>query len=313
MTLDQTSDWCEFDKPRDHKLRLTPGKHTVRVRVVGGSGYAGYALAAPRLEVFSNPLEIEITEGETSSEQREEAPSSNSQAASNNAVRTNPQSGVSVTTSTVTNVTPLERTVTLNAQQMPLKDVFAEVCRQVNLKLDLDTAGLEKDNVPPDSPVSLSFTNEPLTYAIIGILRRFQDRMLVWELRGETLHVSSLLSNQARTGSLPDWLKPLQGRGAHAEVDAAGNVISLYAGEIANDEFLANARTLPKLRELRIEGVMNITPEGLAHLAELQSLEKLQLWASSPGGDPGWGDDALRFVSRINTLRDLTISAMRCH
>ena len=61
-----------------------------------------------------------------------------------------------------TNVPPLERRVSLSAQQMPLKDALAEVCRQAKVELDFDTAGVELEGVKADVPVTGTIQDEPL-------------------------------------------------------------------------------------------------------------------------------------------------------
>jgi beta-lactamase regulating signal transducer with metallopeptidase domain/Leucine-rich repeat (LRR) protein len=211
-----------------------------------------------------------------------------------------------------TNVPPLERNVSLVAQQMPLKDALAAVCRAANVQLDFDTEGVETAGVKADLPITLTIKDETLDSAVGRIFGAFQPEVafngIYREMRGEKLRVTSANAEQARTLQvLPDWLKPPNNRGTLPKVDDDRNVITIYAGATANDEFLAKLRTLPKLRELDIEATKFITPAGLAHLAELPALEKLNLYEVNTDG-PGLGNDALPFVARIKTLRDLGIA-----
>jgi hypothetical protein len=106
---------------------------------------------------------------------------------------------------------------------------------------------------------------------------------------------------------LPEWLRPHYKHGLLAEVDDAGNVVSLTVSGIMTDDLLARLPSLLKLRELHIECTSNISPAGLAHLARLTELEKLSVFEVNVGG-AGLGDEILRNSLKIATLRDLSVS-----
>jgi len=111
------------------------------------------------------------------------------------------------------------------------------------------------------------------------------------------LDLSSLPPGAEQTiQRLPDWLKPLYGHGLLATVDSGGEVASIIASRIVNDELLAKLKTLPKLRELHIDVTKDITPAGLALLAEMRTLEKLSLYQVNAEGT-GLGDVAIRSAS----------------
>ncbi|HUF63463.1 MAG TPA: M56 family metallopeptidase, partial [Verrucomicrobiales bacterium] len=117
-------------------------------------------------------------------------------------------------------------------------------------------------------------------------------------------------SRSARESDLPGWLKLLYDPGAGGlivSVDDDQNVTSIYAVDQADDAFLSNLRTLPSLRELDIQVTSGITPAGLARLAELPALEKLNLYHVNVDG-AGLGDDVLRIASRMSTLRELGVA-----
>jgi Leucine-rich repeat (LRR) protein len=57
---------------------------------------------------------------------------------------------------------------------------------------------------------------------------------------------------------------------------------------------------------LDIEATKTITTAGLEHLTELPALEKLKLYQINTG-NAGLGNEALRIVAPIRTLRDLSI------
>ncbi|HEX5399769.1 MAG TPA: hypothetical protein VFY06_12065, partial [Verrucomicrobiae bacterium] len=205
-------------------------------------------------------------------------------------------------------VPPPQRKVSLSAQRMPLKDALAEICRQANIELQLDTNGLELSGVSVDMPVTMQITNEPLQWAFARIIRLVERQGVFPDIYQEThdgkLFVSSIRSLNARQAQAqPDWLA---GYGSIGNLDDQTNVVSIYLGTKTDDELLAKLKALPKLRELDIEATKFITPQGLAHLAELPALEKLKLYAVNEGA-ARLGDAALNVVSQIQTLRDLSV------
>jgi RNA polymerase sigma factor (sigma-70 family) len=116
------------------------------------------------------------------------------------------------------------------------------------------------------------------------------------------------LGQQARVAEkLPEWLKPLHGKGLLATLDDNGGVAAVTAGDVVTDELLAKLRTLPKLRELHIETTKGITPAGLAHLAKMPRLEKLSAYEMNTEG-PGLGDEIIRNVVGLESLRELSIT-----
>ncbi len=230
----------------------------------------------------------------------------------------NPPSAGSLAAAVDTNVPPDERRVSLTAQQMPLQDALAQICRQARIELDLDAAGLEMAGVKTNAPVTVDFKDEPLTDAVVSILNskgvRTPYPMLYREMRGEKLFVSSIQAHEVRAQqerartlqNLPDWLKPLSTNGVVAKLDDDRNVISISAGKKADDDLLAKLKTLPKLRELDLEITTLLTPAGLAQLAESPALETLHLYLLNGASNEALGDAALQAASRIKSLRDLS-------
>ena len=218
------------------------------------------------------------------------------------------QSRGSVAVSTATQIPPLERRVSISAEQKALKDVLAEICRQAGVELELDADGLKLSGVSVDTPVTLKCQDVPLQWAVARILRLLERQGIpdiYQDTRDGKLLVSSIKAlNDRRTKAQPAWLN---GYGYVAKFDDQTNIVSVYLGEKADDELLAKLKTLPKLRELDIEETKMITPAGLAHLAELPALEKLSLYEMSHDG-AGLGNDAMSIVSQIKSLRDLRVS-----
>jgi internalin A len=206
-------------------------------------------------------------------------------------------------------IPPLERRVSLNVQKAPLKDVLAEMCRQAGLGLQLDADGLKLSRVSVDTPVTLACTNEPLQWAFARTIRVAERQGAVPdiynEIRDGKLFVSSIQSLNARQAlAQPDWLK---GYGHVGKFDDETNALSVYVGAKADDEFLAKLKTLPKLKELDIEGTKFITPQGLAHLGDLPALETLNLYEVNEGNF-GLGDAAMKAAAQIRTLRNLSVT-----
>jgi hypothetical protein len=105
---------------------------------------------------------------------------------------------------------------------------------------------------------------------------------------------------------LPEWLKPLYNHGLLATVDDAGDVTALTSGNVMTDELLAKLELLPKLRELDLGATKALTKVGMAHLGKLPALEILRLYNVNDEG-AGLGDAALEAVSRVPTLRELSV------
>jgi Leucine-rich repeat (LRR) protein len=205
--------------------------------------------------------------------------------------------------------TPIpDRKVTISAEKSPMKDVLAEVCRQAKIELKLDADGLEMSGVSVDTPVTLKCQDEPLQSAVVRILwllQRQGDRDIYQDTSTGKLLVSSIKAlNSRQTKAEPAWLS---GYGKVGKLDDQNNIVSLYVGGKANDEFLEKLKTLPKLRELNIEVTKLITPQGLTNLGQLPALERLNLFRVN-NGEGGLGDAALRNVSHIRTLRSLNIA-----
>jgi hypothetical protein len=53
---------------------------------------------------------------------------------------------------------------------MPFKDALADVCRQAHTELELDVEGLKREGVPTDLPITVSFKNERLDWALPRLL-----------------------------------------------------------------------------------------------------------------------------------------------
>jgi hypothetical protein len=208
-------------------------------------------------------------------------------------------------------IPPRERRITLSAQNISFKEVLSQVCRAAHLELDLDAEAVKQAGVSPDAPITISLKNERFVDAmpeILDMLKKGEFIDIFWKLEDIKVIVTTITADQVRTRSrLPDWLKRFYNNGLIANVDKEGQVISIFTGNIAYDEFFPNLKSLPKLRELDLEPSKALTPESLADLAELPALEKLLLYGVNREG-VALGNEALHAVSRIKTLRDLTVS-----
>jgi Leucine-rich repeat (LRR) protein len=205
---------------------------------------------------------------------------------------------------------PLERSVSLVAKEMPIRDAYAALGREAGIQLSLDEKALKDAKVDLDAPVTVTIEQETLGDAVgrlIQLMNRGRFTGAFKEIRGEKLVISTLVAKQARIKEqLPDWLKPLYGRGLLADVDDAGNVVSITAGGVVTDELLAQLAKLPRLRDLTIETTKDVTEAGLKHLAKMSELEKLSLSSVNVEGR-GLGDEAIRAVTGLKRLRDLSL------
>jgi len=209
---------------------------------------------------------------------------------------------------------PLERLVSLTAEHMPRRDALAEVCRQagVSLKLDmpaisvLETKGM---NLDLDQQISLEINNRSLSHAL-GLLIGWHATAYAgfyYEIQRRDLLLSTGAARDERIRKhLPDWLRPLYRKGVTASLDADHNVAVIYLGSKATDDLLEKLKTLPKLRELHVGSTTAITPKGLAHLASLPALEKLELHSVNREG-AGLGDAVLESIQGLKILRELAL------
>jgi WD40 repeat protein/beta-lactamase regulating signal transducer with metallopeptidase domain len=202
---------------------------------------------------------------------------------------------------------PWERRVSLTEKGLTLSAALDKVATQARLKLNLDSAALAEVQLDVDKPISVSFENVPLEIAL-GRLIDWQAHLGVYrQLRGDKLVITTIDAEQKRTASrLPDWLKPHYGQGLLADVNDNGAVVSITASRIVTDEILEKFATLPELRELSIEVTEHLTPTGLAAFGRMPKLGKLSLYEVN-SGDNGLGDDALRNLVGLKSLRELSI------
>jgi hypothetical protein len=208
----------------------------------------------------------------------------------------------------VSDVTPpLERIVTLIREPTTRRTALRDICRQAGIALRLDDEALAAVGLRLDEPVSVSVTGEPLEDALGRLIDWRVHPGVYREVRGGTLVLTTLQATQERTlRHLPEWLKPLYNHGLLTTVDDAGDVTALTSGDVMTDELLAKLETLPKLRELDVEATKALTKVGMAHLGKLPALEILRLDNVNDQG-AGLGDVALEAVSRVPTLRELSL------
>jgi acetyl esterase/lipase len=204
---------------------------------------------------------------------------------------------------------PLDRSVSLIANGMPLRDAYAALGRQAGVPLALDEKALVDAGLDLDAPVTISINQESLGEAVGGLIQLMNKGRFTGafrEIHGGTLVISTIVARQEHIKQqLPVWLKPFYNRGLLADVDDAGNVVSITAGGVVTDELLAQLATLPRLRQLEFGSTKDLTEAGLAHLAKLSELEKLGLSYINQGR--GLGDEAIRAITGLKGLRDLSL------
>jgi hypothetical protein len=202
---------------------------------------------------------------------------------------------------------PLERPVSLSADKMPLRDALKKIASDAGLEVEFDSDALKKAGLDLDKPISTRLENVPLARAIGHLIDWNAHPEILREVRRGKLVLTTLEAWQARIAAkLPEWMKPLYNRGLLATLDDNDDVVTVTAGEVVTDELLAKFKTLPKLRELDIAVTKGITSAGLAHLGKMSRLEKLSLYQINTGG-AGLGDDAIRGIAGLESLRELWI------
>ncbi len=202
---------------------------------------------------------------------------------------------------------PLERKVSLVADEMPLKVALQKVAAAAGLELEFDVEALKQAELDLDEPVSVKLDNVPLANAL-GRLINWSTHPGIWqEIRRGKLVFTTLEVWQARTAArLPEWMKPHYSKGLSANLNDSNEIVSVTMSGTVTDELLAQIATLPQLKELHIEVTKGVTPAGIAHLAEMPRLEKLTLYNVNTEG-AGLGDDAIRSLVGAKSLRELSI------
>ena len=195
-----------------------------------------------------------------------------------------------------------------SASRRRVAQALGEVCRQAGVALRLDEAAFTAAGVTLDRPLFVAITGETLQEAL-GRLIDWQAHPSVFrEVRDGTLVLTTIEAMQRHTlRHLPGWLKPHYNNGLLATVDDAGDVTSLTSGDIMTDELLAKLPSLPKLLELHIDSTRKLTKQGIAHFGHLPAIQKLSLSSVNIEG-AGLGDAALEAVSRLGTLRKLSVA-----
>jgi hypothetical protein len=210
----------------------------------------------------------------------------------------------------VADTPPLQRRVSLSVESMPLRDAFAEVCRQAGTSLDLDEDALVASGLDLGKPVTVAIEQESLAETLAQLIQLMNEERFTGAFideRGDSLVISTIAATQARMKEqLPDWLKPLYNRGLLADTDDAGSVISVTAGEIVTDELLSQFATLPQLRKLHVESTDKLSADGIEHLSEMTALEKLSVHNVNVGGN-GLGDEIIQAIAELPNLVELSI------
>jgi hypothetical protein len=202
----------------------------------------------------------------------------------------------------------MARTVSLVATAMPLREALASVARFAGVELQLDAAALKQAGLDVDQPVTATIRDEPLTDALVELIKPHKYVGVFRMLRGGKLVVTTLRAYQADVERrLPDWLRPHFNHGLVASLDDDGNVVSISAGEAMTDDLLGKLTTLPKLRELHVETTKSLTPAGLDHLARLSALEDLSVFSLKHDGK-GLGDEIVRRIAGLKSIRHLRLS-----
>lgn len=77
----------------------------------------------------------------------------------------------------------------------------------------------------------------------------------------------------------PETMALLRQPGCVFKQDADGYVLTISIGGNVSDDWLAKIKSLPRLKELYISASKDVTERGMAHLAEIKSLESLEFYS----------------------------------
>ncbi|MBS0264200.1 MAG: hypothetical protein JSS02_19845, partial [Planctomycetes bacterium] len=207
-------------------------------------------------------------------------------------------------------ITPAEywkRPVTLRVKDRPLESVIEDLAAQSGLQIEWDREALSKAKIALDRIVAVDLDAVRLEAAF----SRFMDwNSLIGmsrEIVGNRLVITTYAARAEKIRrQLPAWLQPHYNNGLLANVSPQGEVETITAGQVVDDELLARIAGLPVLRELYIEYTANLTAAGLKSLREMRVLEKLTLHGIRHAGQ-GLGDVAIRQLIGLPALRDLKI------
>lgn len=107
--------------------------------------------------------------------------------------------------------------------------------------------------------------------------------------------------------SIPDWLV-----GQSVNFDDLGQIKTVYLGGSATDELMVRLLELSALRRLHFSGAGELTIVGVEALAQLRSLEQLELHNFGRPADPQaalTSDEAMKSVGHMNSLRELVVDS----
>lgn len=85
-------------------------------------------------------------------------------------------------------LTALERKVTVEFKETPLKEVIAQFRRHLQINLRLDEAKLTDEGVQVEQPITFAFTDVAAASALSHLLKPLQ---LAWTIRGEALIITT--------------------------------------------------------------------------------------------------------------------------
>ena len=203
------------------------------------------------------------------------------------------------------------RTFSLTARDLPLKEILIQAARAVESELELDVGALKRAGIDLDHRQSVLLKDVEFETAIQTILNKQRPDRIALDLRFED-GVINVSTQEARRDdirlALPEWLRAAyDGNKLMVDLDEEKRIEAIHDYGVLTDDLLAHVPTLTKLRDLEIHGPPKFTIVGIVHLAKLEMLEKLELKSFRVAPDLPWGDEILRSVAGVKTLRTLIL------
>ena len=217
-----------------------------------------------------------------------------------------------------TNTVPAqERLVTCTATNAPFTNVLAMIAKSAGLGLAINENDVVAAGIKLDRPVSFNFTDEPIKYAMGYVFRSVRNgtsnariivvnnstnvpALVTWSINNDALIVERVKPYKPEG---PDWLQPY-----HPSFDNDHKLRWLYLQNGIEDEVVEKLKTFGGPREIHMEPKRPLKLADVAKLAELPTLESLEIYGTGCGADACVNYDVLHVFAAIKSLRRLSVT-----
>lgn len=200
-------------------------------------------------------------------------------------------------------------TISLNVENMPLKEVLAKFAAlaEVDIKLSDEMLAL----IDLDRQQNVSIKDFSIAYSLTAVLTnqlpvRFGENYPLVRIQDNRVVVTTMQAERDRIRrQLPAWLQSVyDDRKISVTLDSKQQIAEIQIYDELTDELLSHLPALDGLRGLTVSGKAPFTNVGLTHLAKLQSLEVLDLSINPKGS---LCDEILKNVCALPNLTTLRL------